>query len=213
VADRPKALAEVNGRPFLAYLLDQLANAGCRSVIVCTGYLGEQIYRVFGESYGSLIRLGYSREEQPAGTAGALRLALPHLKSNPILVMNGDSFCAADIGAFIKWFHDGRIRAGMLLAQVTNAQRYGAVKLADDGSVVEFREKGHTDGPCWINAGVYLLSRDLVAAIPENVNVSLEYDIFPQLVGHGLYGYLGRGRFLDIGTPEDFALAEIFFAR
>ena len=77
LADRPKVLAEINGRPFLACLLDQLANAGCRSVILCTGYLGEQIYSAFGESYGSLLRLGYSREERPLGTAGALRLALP----------------------------------------------------------------------------------------------------------------------------------------
>ena len=212
LADRPKVLAEINGRPFLAYLLDQLANAGCQSVILCTGYLGEQIYSAFGENYASRLRLGYSHEEQPLGTAGALRLALPQLASNPVLVMNGDSCCAADLKMFWREYCSSRANAAMLLTRVTHAQRYGSVKLSDDGSVIEFIEKNQKDGPCWINAGIYLLSREALVSIPEHTNISLEYDIFPQLVGRRLYGYPSQGRFLDIGTPQDFALAKTFFA-
>ena len=76
VADRPEVLAQVGGRPFLAYLLDQLAVSGIKNVVLCTGYLGEQVQAVFGVSYRSLC-LSYSPESAPLGTAGALRLALP----------------------------------------------------------------------------------------------------------------------------------------
>src|SRR5437899_2628493 len=92
VADRPKVLAEVRGRPFLAYLLDQLVASGFQDVVLCTGYRSEQVKEVFGDGYGPL-RIVYSEETVPLGTAGALRLALPLLQSETILVMNGDSFC------------------------------------------------------------------------------------------------------------------------
>jgi len=82
VADRPKVLAEIRSQPFLTYLLDQIAAAGCRSVVLCTGYLGEQIESTFGKNYGP-IRLIYSREQEPLGTAGALKLAITGL--SPIL--------------------------------------------------------------------------------------------------------------------------------
>ena len=212
VADRPKVLAEINGRPFLSYLLDQLSGAGCRSVVLCTGYLGEQIYDAFGQSYDSGIQLSYSREEHPMGTGGALRLALPLLMRNSVLVMNGDSFCGADLRQFWQGYRNSRADAAMLLTWVAHAQRYGSVKLKDDGNVIEFAEKNSINGPCWINAGIYLLTREAIAAIPEGAKISLEYDIFPQLVGRGLYGHKSEGRFLDIGTPEDFVLAKTFFA-
>ena len=89
VADRPKVLAEIRSQPFLTYLLDQVAAAGCRSVVLCTGYLGDQIESTFGKSYGPL-RLIYSREQEPLGTAGALRFAITRFESDPVLVMNGD---------------------------------------------------------------------------------------------------------------------------
>lgn len=212
VAGRPKVMAEVHGRPFLSYLFDQLQALGCTYVVLCIGYLGEQIYDAFGDSYGSL-QLCYSQEKQPLGTAGALRLAQAHLLSSSILVMNGDSFCAADLNAFCDWHHARPSKASMLLTQVANSERYGAVDVDSDGVVIEFAEKKKGAGPNWINGGVYLLERDVLLSIPEGKPASLEYDIFPRLVGHGLYGYPSRGRFLDIGTPDDFSMAEAFFAR
>ena len=210
ISDRPKALGEIHGRPFLAYLLGQLSNAGSSRVVLCTGHLGEQIEQAFGKIYRKL-QISYSRETRPLGTGGALRLALPHLLSDPVLVMNGDSFCATDLTSFWDW-HSGRhSQATMLLAEVPNTQRYGSVKINADGAVTEFVEKKH-GGSGLINAGVYLLSRQIIDSMPEDTAVSLEHDIFPVLMGHGLYGYQERGRFLDIGTPEDFAAAEEFFA-
>jgi D-glycero-alpha-D-manno-heptose 1-phosphate guanylyltransferase len=211
VSDRPKALAEIHGRPFLAYLLDQLSATGLSSVILCIGHFGQQIEEAFGERYRNL-RILYSQEAQPLGTAGALRLAFPHLVSDPVLVMNGDSFCAADLTGLWNWHCTRGSQATMLLTQVPDIRRYGSVRIDPDGAVSQFAEKEKKGGPGAINAGVYLLSRQVIHSIAEDTAVSLEYDVFPALMSNGLYGYPGRGRFLDIGTPEDFAAAEEFFA-
>ena len=114
VSDRPKVLALVRGKPFLAYLLDQLGTADIRRVVLLTGYKGEQIEETFGSRYGN-IQLEYSIETEPLGTAGALRLALPKLfpaaastgdqTAGTVLMLNGDSFCAADLAGF-RTFHE-----------------------------------------------------------------------------------------------------------
>src|SRR5918993_6033767 len=210
VSDRSKALAEIHGRPFLAYLLDQLLNAGSSRVVLCTGHLGEQIEQSFGKRYRKL-QISYSRETQPLGTGGALRLASPYLLSDPALVMNGDSFCATDLTSLWAWHCNRSSQATMLLAQVPNTERYGSVKINPDGAVTQFVEKKQ-GGSGSVNAGVYLLSRQVIHSIPEDTAVSLEHDVFPTLMSQGLFGYQARGRFLDIGTPEDFAAADQFFA-
>ena len=211
VSDRPKVMAEIHGRPFLSFLLDQLFAAGVRRVVLCTGYRGEQVSSFFGESYGSL-RLTYSREASPLGTGGALRLALTHLDSDPVLVLNGDSFCEADLAAFAGWHRARGAGASLLLAEVPNTERFGRVKTDPEGLVVEFEEKGGWAGAGLINAGVYLLGRRVIEEIPEGAAVSIEREVFPAHVGRDLYGYPGGGRFLDIGTPESFAAAEKFFS-
>ena len=226
VADRPKVLAEVRGRPFLTYLLDQLAGAGVRTVVLCTGYLGEQVQAMFGDSYGSL-RLVYSQESSPLGTAGALRLALPLFKpglspglerseaeanvSDSVLVMNGDSFCQANLRAFWAWHCARGADATLLLTRMPDTKRYGRVHVDADGLVLRFDEKDDEGGPGWINAGIYLLSHRLLLTIPANRTVSLEQEVFPAWIGRGLYGYRSEGRFLDIGTPEAYTVAEQFF--
>jgi len=211
VTDRPKELAEVHGRPFLAYLLDQLAAAGLRYVVLCTGYLGEKIYDAFGFSYGPL-QLSYSHERELLGTGGALRLALPQLQSDPVLVMNGDSYCTADLGPFLEWHYRRSAKATMLLARAGRTNRYGFVKVDPDGAVIDFVEKGQGEAADWINAGISLLSQPVLLAIPERVKVSLKHDVFRQWIGRGLCGYPTQGSFLDIGTPENFGSAETFFA-
>lgn len=211
VANRPKALAEIRARPFLTYLLDQIAAAGCRFVVLCTGYLGEQIESAFGDDYGPL-RLIYSREREPLGTGGALRLAATQLVSDPVLVMNGDSFCTIDIKAYWDWHLRRQAAASMALVRVARSERFGRVKLDAAARVVEFIEKQKGAGAAWINAGIYFLSQAVLRSIPERASVSLETDVFPRWIGRGLYGYLNPSPFLDIGTPDDFAMAESFFA-
>lgn len=211
VADRPKVLAEIRGRPFLAYLLDQLAGAGVRYVVLCTGYLAEQVQAVFGDSYGSL-RLVYSQESSPLGTAGALRLALPLFQSDSVLIMNGDSFCEADLRAFWAWHCARGADATLLLIEIPDTKRYGRVHVDENGLVLRFDEKGHNGEPGWINAGIYLLNHHLLLTIPASGAVSLEREVLPAWIGRGLYGYRSEGGFLDIGTPEAYNTAEQFFA-
>jgi NDP-sugar pyrophosphorylase family protein len=211
VADRPKVLAEIHERPFLAYLLDQLTVVGVRNVVICTGYLGEQVRSIFGNSYGKM-ELDYSQESSPMGTGGALRLALPKLESDPVLVMNGDAFCTINLEGFYAWHRARRARASLALIKVNDAARYGQVQVDPDGVVVHFAEKSDGSGPAWVNAGVYLMDRALLETIETNRMVSLEKESFPAWIGKGLYGYLCEGRFLDIGTPQSYAEAERFFA-
>jgi len=210
VADRPKVLAPIRQRPFLAYLLDQLSAAGLRYVVLCTGYMGEQVQATFGESYRGL-RLAYSQEPAPLGTGGALRQAQSLLKSDPVLVMNGDSYCDANLAALWNWHRDRRSLGTLLLAQVLNAERYGLVRVNEDGAVSQFNEKA-ADGPGLISAGIYLLSHRLIEGIPVGRAASLEREVFPTWVGHGLFAYPCEGRFLDIGTPQDYRRAELLFA-
>src|SRR5437879_601155 len=92
IADRPKVLAPVGGRPYLTYLLDQLAKAAVREVVLLTGYGAEQVRDALGATYAGM-RLVHAAEPAPLGTAGALRHALPHLRSPAVLLMNGDSYC------------------------------------------------------------------------------------------------------------------------
>lgn len=202
VADKPKVLAEVNGRPFLTYLLDRLADAGTNRVVLCTGYLAKLINNVLGERYRN-IELLYSHESMPLGTGGALRLALPLFNSDPVLVMNGDSFCDADLSLFEEQHHKAGAKASLVLAQVADVNRYGSVTLASDNTITHFVEKGGHRGDGLINAGIYLLARSIIEAIPLGQFVSLERAVFPSLVGSGLYGFLQKVRFLDIGIPAD----------
>ncbi|MBI4551835.1 MAG: nucleotidyltransferase family protein [Candidatus Latescibacteria bacterium] len=210
VADRPKVLAEVHGRPFVTYLLDQLIVAGVRDVVMCTGYRGEQVRARLGDAYGAL-RLAYSQESFPLGTAGALRLALPLVKSETVLVMNGDSWC--DVNLRDAWAeHRARgASASLVVTEVEDTGRYGRVCLDAHGLVIRFEEKGAGTG--WINAGLYFLSRRLLGTIPAGRPVSLEREMFPRWIGQGVSGVRVNRRFLDIGTPESYSMAERFFAQ
>ncbi|MBI4354278.1 MAG: D-glycero-beta-D-manno-heptose 1,7-bisphosphate 7-phosphatase [Candidatus Omnitrophica bacterium] len=205
---RPKALAEVAGRPFLSYQLDRLKTAGIKDVVLCTGYRGEQIQQAFGDSYGPM-RLRYSQEAAPLGTAGALRQALPLCKTDVVLAMNGDAFWDADLQAFWRWHHRRGAVTSIVLMWAADTSRYGRVRIDRAGCVQGFDEKS-VAGEGWINAGVYLLGRQVIEAIPSDGPVSMEHDVFPTLAGRGLYGYCSRGRFLDIGTPESYRMAETF---
>lgn len=206
VADRPKVLAEVNGRPFLTYLLDRLAAYRISRVVLCTGYMAEQIHAAVGCNYRTM-ELVYSREVVPLGTGGAIRLAMPLTGSDPILVMNGDSYCDADFELFAHHHHAKSAQASLVLVNVADVTRYGAVNLEPSGVITGFCEKGGMQGEGMINAGIYLFNRSVVAAIPEGKQVSLEREVFPALIGHGLYGFSQRACFIDIGIPSDYYAA------
>jgi NDP-sugar pyrophosphorylase family protein len=211
VADRPKVLAEVGGKPFLAYLLDQLAAAGLGEVVLCVGYRGEQVRTAFGDAYAGL-KLRYSQEPAPLGTGGCLRLAAPLFGSESVLVMNGDSYCQADLGAFRNRHIENKAKGSLVVARVEDTSRFGRVELSEDESVRGFVEKNERGGPGWINAGIYLVNVGLIERIGADRPVSLERDVFPTWIGSGFFGFRAPGQFIDIGTPESYRDAERFFS-
>ncbi len=212
VSDRPKPMAEVAGRPFVEWLLLALRAQGLRRVVLATGYKGEMVASYFGDGARPGLELAYAREDTPLGTGGAVRHALSLTTSARVLALNGDSFCPFDVGHLVAT-HEGRGAAATLwLVGMDDCRRYGAVERAGDGRVLSFREKSSNLGAGFINAGVYLFERATLDVIPAGQPVSLESDVFPDLIGRGLYAAAGESPFLDIGTPESYGSAERFFA-
>lgn len=215
IPDRQKVVAPVGGRPVLTRILDQLAGAGVRRAVLGVGYHADQVRDLLGQSYDGM-ELVYSEEPEPLGTAGALRHARGLLDGDPVLVLNGDSYVEANLAAFLAWHRARRATASLMLARVPDPGRYGTVEADPSGRVTAFREKAAgATGPAaaaWVNAGVYLLGRSVIDALPARVPISLERDVFPTLVDAGLSAYRGGGRFIDIGTPESYTEAQAFFS-
>lgn len=208
VVDRPKVMAMVANRPFLTYLLEQLNSAGVHKVILCTGYLADQIRDHYGFEYKNLS-LSYSQELIPLGTAGALRFAWPMIKTPEVLILNGDSFCDVNLQAFYDFHLQKNALASICLAQADDSRRFGRVETSADGTITSFLEKEASHGPGMINAGIYLLSTPLLLSIPEGRAVSLERELFPFWTGKSFYGYCAQqGVFIDIGTPQSLEEAQ-----
>jgi len=207
VADRPKVLAEVDGVPFVFHLLRQLAAAGVKHVVLATGHRGDQVAGVVGSSYGPM-RVDYSREPAPAGTGGALRRALPLLRSAAVFVLNGDSYCELDLAHLWLWHHQRPAHGTLSLTRVRDARRFGTVATGDYGQVLRFVEKSPVRAAGTVNAGVYVLRRSLIAQIPAGIPFSLESELLPRWLATGIYGYARTARFIDIGTPESLARAK-----
>lgn len=210
ISKQPKVLAEVNNRPFLQILLDQLNSAGFQDVVICTGYLGNQIKEKFGARYKKL-KLVYSQEKLPSGTGGGLRLALTYIRSEDVLVMNGDSFCDINFNEFLTFHLKKRASASLVLSEVKDIERFGKVRTNSANKIFIFEEKAKI-GRGWISAGIYLLKRSLISEIPEGIGISLEKDVFSRWISRNFFGYKSGGKFIDIGTPQSYKRAESFFA-
>ncbi len=202
-----KVVAPVAGKPFLAHLLAQLEASGVRKCVLCVGFQAQEVRESLGDSFGQ-IGLTYATEDQPLGTAGALRNALPHIDSDVALVLNGDSHCPCDFAALLAARESHDAAGAILLTHVEDASPYGAVETNDAGHIIAFHEKGQS-GPGWVNAGIYALKRDFIQSIPENETVSIETRTFPGAVRKGLciIGYQTNESLLDIGVPERYAEA------
>ena len=207
VAGTPKPLALVAGRPFLNYQLGCLSYQGVKRCVLCVGYRAEVIMDHVGDGSRWGLQVTYSYEHEPMGTGGALALAMPLLKSDPCLVLNGDSLFDCPLGRLLDFHTALGAQASLLLTTLQDCGRYGVVELTPDGQVICFREKGHS-GRGLINTGVYLISRTLLGEIPSGHRLSLEYDVFPTWIGREFYGLVAEGNFIDIGTPESYALAQ-----
>ena len=211
VDDVPKPMAPVLGRPFLAYVLDQLVDSGFHAVVLAAGYRHEALRSYFGEGYRGLA-LVWSVESEPLGTGGAIRLACDQAHSGDVFVLNGDTYLELDYGAMLK----AHVRAGAQLSlavcEVPDVARYGALEVSN-GIVQGFREKGQS-GPGWINGGVYVLEAGLRDRLPNRAAFSFERELLmPEVQSIRPLAFPTIGLFIDIGIPEDYATVQEIFSQ
>lgn len=211
VAHVPKVLAPIQGRPFVTFILDQLAKASLRRILLLTGHRAAMVEAALGNRHGPL-RLEYSREENPLGTGGAIRHALNRLDAQTILLMNGDSYCSVNLPALHAQHRRSRADLSMVVTRVADAGRFGEVRLRADGAVGGYTEKTGHSTPGLINAGIYMVQRSLLDELPAEAPCSLERDWLPRwIAARNVAAFPTEGPFLDIGTPESYATAEAFF--
>jgi len=209
VADLPKPMAPVAGRPFLAWILDRLVQAGFERTVLAVGYRHEAIERHFGHAYRGMV-LDYAVEAQPLGTGGAIRLAAERIGERPVFVLNGDTFLDLDYRAMLDAHLRGRERMSLAVCRIDDAGRYGALEIRD-GHVLGFLEKGRA-GPGVINAGTYLLSQDVLERMPRELPFSFEQQLLvPEVGAIRPAAFQTDGLFIDIGVPEDYARAQQLF--
>jgi mannose-1-phosphate guanylyltransferase len=199
----PKPVMPLAGRPFLSFMLDWLRGHGVDDVLLSCGFLAHAVEDVLGDEYEGM-QLRYVHEDSPLGTAGPMRLAADEgLLAERLLVLNGDVLTDMDLTAQLAFHEERGAKATLALIAVDDTSSYGVVPTNDDGSVIEFREKQPGPAPTnRINAGAYVLEREVVDLIPSGRSVSFEREIFPALVENGLYGFHQEGYWIDIGTPE-----------
>ncbi len=204
INDRPKPLAPVAGRPFLEYVVRELAASGIRELVFAVGYRGEMIQEAFGDGSRLGVRISYAFEETLLGTGGAVRNAAPFLTDPYFFVLNGDTFYRMDYGALSRLRGERDLDLALVLRRVEDISRYGEAVL-EDGRLARFNEKTGERRPGTINGGVYLMSRALLDEIPPG-KVSLEQDLIPAWMREGrrLGGMVSDGYFIDIGVPEDY---------
>lgn len=206
LGDTPKVLAPIAGRAFLGHLMDYLAQFGTRRVVLCLGHLADRVtaWLAQGDSRHSLDVV-CEIEPRPLGTAGAIRFVRDELTSDPVLVMNGDTFLDADLRAFVASHRLSGAEASVLCVEVDDASRYGRVEIGADGRVTRFAEKAPGRGT--VNAGVYLFSAAFLDRLAASDAVSLERDVLERLPAGTLHAAVVHGRFIDIGTPDSLARA------
>lgn len=209
VPDLPKPLAPVCGRPFLAYVLDQLAACGISRTVLATGYMAEKVESAIGSTWKGMS-ISYSQEKSRLGTGGAIRLAAGMLRGRSVHVANGDTFIRFDPAAMERAVEASGRLMGVALAHVVDVGRYGAVVLEGD-RLGSFREKGGR-GEGYINAGSYYLSEQALAALPDDEAYSFEDRVLhPETAKGHVTGFTSTADFIDIGVPEDYERAQTLF--
>jgi D-glycero-D-manno-heptose 1,7-bisphosphate phosphatase len=203
--DTPKPLLPVGGVSFLEYVIWNLVRWGIRDIVLSTGYRGAAIRDRLGDGAAMGAGIRYAEESSPLGTGGGVRFAAVHM-AEPFFVLNGDTLLDCDFPSLARLVSRYGAKAGLMLREVEDAGRFGAVAFADD-RIRGFHEKGST-GPGLVNGGVYVLTPAAVKSLPPGA-CSLETDLFPRLAREGaLVGAVCKGFFLDMGLPATYAEAQ-----
>jgi mannose-1-phosphate guanylyltransferase len=200
----PKTVVPLVDRPLIVYMLEWLRRHGVDDVIMSCGFLATGVRAVLGDGSQLGIRLRFVEEPEPRGTAGALKFA-EGLLDERFLMLNGDVLTDLDLSAQIAQHEATGATGTLALVPVSDPSSYGLVRLNDDGSVREFLEKPSPDAELdtnLISAGAYVLERSVLDLIPPDQKVSIEREVWPALVGNGLYGFADDDAYwIDIGTP------------
>jgi len=209
-ANRPKHLLEVGGVPFLEHQVARLAAAGVQHVVLATSYHADQFAPVLGDGSRWGIRLSYVQEQEPLGTAGAIRNVAGALGDDPegaVVILNGDVLSGHDLAAQLEDFEtprDGRaVDVSLHLVKVEDPRAFGCVPTDADGRVTGFLEKMDEPVSDQVNAGCYVFRRRVVDTIPAGTVVSVERETFPGLVADDalVVGYVENAYWRDVGTP------------
>jgi mannose-1-phosphate guanylyltransferase len=203
----PKPMMPVLNRPFLAHTLAYLKNYGVSDVILALSYLPEVIQGYLGDGTNLGMQLNYAVEDNPLGTAGAVKNAEPYLEST-FAVLNGDIFTNLDLADMLAFHRRKRAKVTIALTWVANPSAFGVVETENDGRVRRFMEKPNPDQVTthWINAGIYILEPEVLKHVPEGSHYMFERGLFPRLLelAEPVYGYPFSGYWLDMGTPEKY---------
>ena len=208
VSDRPKPMADICGKPFLQYLLEMLRDKGITEVIFALGYMGEMIEDYFQDGSAFGLKIAYSYEEEPLGTGGAIRNALPKILEEEVLVLNADTYFPMDYQGLLRFHQENDGDFSLATRAVPDISRYGAVRRDAAGRILAWNEKLEDGGQPLageINGGIYVMKKSLIAEIPEGKQ-SLEQDCIPKWLSEGkrIFGLPFHGYFMDIGIPEDY---------
>lgn len=205
----PKPVVPLANQPFITFMLEWLRRHGVDDVILSCGFLAERVRSVLGDGQQYGVRIRYVEEPTALGTGGALRYA-GELLDERFLMLNGDVLADFDLTAELAQHERTGARATLALYPVEDPSMYGLVRTTADHAVTEFLEKpspGEIDTNL-INAGAYVLERSILDQMPPSgTNLSIERELFPRLVGRGLYGFVADGYWLDIGTPDRYLQA------
>ena len=206
VADVPKPMADINGRPFLDHVIRQLADNGVERAVISVGYRNEHIRNHFSNRCHG-VTIDYAVEQEPLGTGGAIGHALGMIEGDRVFVLNGDTLCKVPLSNLIgvQGEHDADVV--LTLKRMTGIERYGVVSVSPEGRIVRFVEKGR-DRNGLINCGVYLMSTRLFDGESLPKSFSFEHYLEEAIDRKRLWGCPSEGYFIDIGVPEDYRRAQ-----
>jgi mannose-1-phosphate guanylyltransferase len=202
----PKPIVPICNRPFLLYQIDTLRRAGITDITLSLSYQPNKIEQLLGDGSDHGVKLKYTVEPQPMGTAGAYKFA-EDLIREPTVVFNGDILTDLDLKAVIREHNERKATATIVLTPVKDPTTYGVVETEKDGRVRRFLEKPKVEEITSnnINAGTYVLEPKVLDYLPKGENYSFEYGLFPDLLkrGEAFYAHIPtRTYWIDIGTPE-----------
>jgi len=202
-----KPMVPVANRPFIEHVILKLAAHGINDIVLAMGYKPDSIFSYFKDGAGAGIKLTYSLEEKPLGTAGAVKNAGGHVEDT-FFVLNGDTFSDIDYTEMLDLHSRNQARATIALSHVDDPTRFGVVETDENGRVRAFIEKPAWENVTshWINAGVYILEPSVLDCIPDNQFFMFEKGVFPPMLekGEAVFSYTSKAYWIDVGRPSQY---------